>query len=103
MSVQPDGTVVCDGCGYNLGNGSIDKCIIVADVGTIEEGGVRGYNFCRTHDDSKGHEVKGCGEKMLTAKVLAYYNATREGVKTNAGASATDTGGTAHDPASEHR
>lgn len=81
MTVRADGTVECDGCGLDLGNGGIDKCVIVMDVGPVEEGGVRKYNFCREHKGDNERTVKGCGEKMLTATVLAHYDATHEGAK----------------------
>lgn len=57
---------VCDRCGTELGNGSVDKCIIVADLDPRQPGLVRNLHFCRG---------EGCAEAVLSADNMRAYAA----------------------------
>jgi len=90
MSVRADGGAECDGCGYDCQNGGLQYCVIVLDEAPVSEGGMRKFHFCRAHEGDNGRTVKGCGEKLLGAKVLAHYEAKHEG---ETQADGTDTAG----------
>jgi hypothetical protein len=65
VSVLQDGTVVCDRCGGDVGNGSITDCVIVTALTTSRD--IVAMHFCLVSDDT--HER--CATRVLTAKATA--------------------------------
>lgn len=66
MTMLPSGQFVCDRDGTDVGNGGVDRCIIVSDLDPDPEarGMVRNLHFCREN---------GCDQKVLSARNLEHY------------------------------
>lgn len=67
MSLAPDGRTVCDKCGADCGNGSLDMAAIVSDLERDSKnqpipGMIRVLHLCREN---------GCANRVLTKKALA--------------------------------
>lgn len=67
MSLAPNGSTVCDRCGGDCGNGSLDMAAIVSDLERNEKnetvpGMIRVLHLCRAN---------GCANRVLTKKALA--------------------------------
>jgi hypothetical protein len=60
---------VCDGCGSDLGNGSIFNATIVSRMNYDIPGQVENLHFCVRRDD----DIKPCSDKLLTPSKISYY------------------------------
>ncbi len=67
MTTQPDGSIACDRCGTDVGNGGVFAALVVSDL-DAEAGLVRNLHFCRDRDGAKG-----CDKKILSPANLAHF------------------------------
>lgn len=68
MTMDGSGAGSCDGCGADLGNAGLDKCVAVTG---IADGQVVTLHLCSTVP--KGSRRKPCATKTLTAANLGAY------------------------------
>jgi hypothetical protein len=78
MSMQPDGSYVCDRDGVDVGNGSVLMALVVSDLDPDNPGHVRNLHFCRDREDEDGKIVKGCARKVLSSTNMKHYTETKE-------------------------
>lgn len=72
MSRTPEGDYVCDRDGVNVGNGGVDRALVVSDRDPDKPGHVRILHFCRDREEN-GKTIKGCANKVLSATNLKHY------------------------------
>jgi hypothetical protein len=78
VSLRVDGTYHCDRCDVSVGNGGVDLAASVSDVRQVEQGGLTlpvpvTFHFCRDRVGEDGKVVRGCVNRVLTAKALAAW------------------------------
>ena len=66
----------CARCGADLGNGGIDKCVIVNDLDPAATGIIRTLRFCRDREEG-GSTVRGCARKVLSSSNMKHYEENR--------------------------
>lgn len=78
MAQRADGSVVCDGCGLDAGNGGVSTNAILSRLDPIS-GMVLNFHFCedRVGEDGK-LERDGCAKKLMTQEVVPHWIATQE-------------------------
>ena len=72
---------LCDRCGAPVGNGGVDKCIVVSDLDPDRPGMVRNLHFCREDGEP------GCASILLSPGNLEWYLLNREETGGSAGTS----------------
>jgi len=75
MSQLNAGTVVCDKCGGDCGNGSPFQCMIVSRIN--EAGHVDTFHFCEGREED-GKKVKGCASSIMTKTHLKNFVVRQE-------------------------
>lgn len=63
--IQPDGTVVCDRCGGDVGNGGIAEAVVLTYMDV--DGNAVQAHWCLHNDE----ERQRCGARILTKASLA--------------------------------
>lgn len=64
MSQVSIDSFVCDRCGADVGNGSIQLCLIVSDLDPDRDGMIRMLHFCREN---------GCDQKVLSKRNMENW------------------------------
>lgn len=78
MSLQSDGSYVCDRDGRDVGNGGVLSALIVSNYDP-ETGTVVNHHFCRDEKDEDGKIIHhGCDKKVLSARNLEHYRNQKE-------------------------
>lgn len=80
MSLRPDGGYECDRCGVDVGNGGVHTAAVISDLDPADGNlSPRVLHLCRDRPDpdQPGKTIRGCRDRVLTAKALAHYNETR--------------------------
>ena len=77
MTMNPDGSAVCDRCGADCKGGGVIDAVVVGDLDPDQPGHVINYHFCRDREDGST-VVKGCARKVLSARNLAHRIEAKE-------------------------
>jgi hypothetical protein len=77
MSFRADGTIRCDKCNVDVGNGGIDRCVIVSRLDPKNLGSIEQLHFCIDREE-EGATVQGCSDRVFNARHLGAYNTAQE-------------------------
>lgn len=78
MSLQPNGSYVCDRCGADVGNGGVDQAARIADTDPQDATRLRSLHLCLDRIGTDGNIIQGCRGRVLTKRALRAYHEKKE-------------------------
>ncbi len=76
MSLKPDGTYECDGCGAGLENSGAEFAVTISGSDPGDPRRQRILQLCLPREED-GKRVRGCRDRVLTRAALRHYHESR--------------------------